>query len=154
MRRTPSFKRLAPASAQASRAAAGASRKAGTTCELLLRRALWRLGYRYRLNAIGLAGRPDIVFPRHRVAVFCDGDFWHGRDLVRRLNRLAAGHNAAYWTAKICANVERDARNTKALEKLGWTVLRFWEGDIVRAPLQVAARIVRTLGRLSRAKRD
>jgi DNA mismatch endonuclease Vsr len=62
-----------------------------------LRRELWRRGLRYRLHHPGLPGRPDIVFTRPRVVVFCDEDFWYGRDLSKRLAALAAGHNAAYW---------------------------------------------------------
>jgi DNA mismatch endonuclease (patch repair protein) len=75
LRATPSFGGLRPASVRASSAARGASRKANTRCELVLRRQCWRSGLRYRLHHIGLPGCPDLVFPRSRVAVFCDGDF-------------------------------------------------------------------------------
>ncbi len=71
---------------------------------------------------------------RARVAVFCDGDFWHGRHLEERLLRLAEGHNAGYWVAKIGGNVDRDQRNTLTLEALGWRVLRLWESEILRDP--------------------
>jgi DNA mismatch endonuclease Vsr len=101
----PRFEVLRPASARASAAARGASRKRDTRCEILLRRALWALGLRYRVDVGDLPGRPDIVFRRARVAVFCDGDYWHGRDLEARLKKLARGHNPAYWVAKIRANV-------------------------------------------------
>jgi len=76
-----------------------------------------------------------------RVAVFCDGDFWHGRDLRSRLTRLASGHNALYWVAKILANVERDRAKTLQLEAAGWRVLRLWETDILRQPDEAAARV-------------
>jgi DNA mismatch endonuclease, patch repair protein len=79
-----------------------------------------------------------MVFPGPRVVVFCDGDFWHGRDLDRRLARLSVGHNAPYWTAKVKANVARDHLQTERLTEGGWLVLRFWESDIHRAPDQVA----------------
>src|SRR5271166_5592080 len=105
-RTTPSFKGLHPASVKASAAARGASAKTNTRCELVLRRELWRRGLRYRLHPPGLPGRPDIVFTKQRVVVFCDGDFWHGRDLEKRLADLAAGHNATYWLAKVQRNVE------------------------------------------------
>lgn len=141
-RTTPSFEGLQPASEKASAAARGASAKANTRCELALRRELWRRGLRYRLHVPGLPGRPDIVFIKGRVVVFCDGDFWHGRDLERRLAKLAAGHNAAYWRAKVQRNVERDRRQTAAIEALGWTVLRFWETDILCRPGHVADQIV------------
>src|SRR5262245_18005673 len=104
-RSTPSFAGRIPASRNASRAAQGSSNKTNSKCELVLRRALWAAGLRYRKSMSGLAGCPDIVFPRQKVVVFCDGDFWHGRDLDARLSRLARGHNAPYWVDKIRTNV-------------------------------------------------
>lgn len=130
----PSFSGLAPASKRATTAARGASAKTNTRCELVLRRQLWRRGLRYRLHHYGLPGRPDIIFPKHRVVVFCDGDFWHGQDLEARLARLASGHNAPYWVAKIRSNVERDRAVTARLEATGWRVLRLWETDILGEP--------------------
>jgi DNA mismatch endonuclease (patch repair protein) len=141
-RTTPSFDGFHPASERASAAARGASTKTNTRCEQALRRELWRRGLRYRLHHPGLPGRPDIVFARQRVVVFCDGDFWHGRDLTRRLAALAAGHNATYWLAKVQGNVERDRRQTGALEASGWTVLRFWETDILCRTGYVADQII------------
>jgi DNA mismatch endonuclease (patch repair protein) len=149
-RRAPSFFGLEPASPRSTSAARGSSRKRGTRCEIEVRRALREIGVTYSLRNKGLPGSPDLVFPRERVVVFCDGDFWHGRDLEKRLNRLRAGHNASYWIAKITGNVQRDARNRRALEELGWTVLRFWEGDIARAPDRIANRIARELRRANR----
>lgn len=147
-RSTPSFKGLAPASERSAAAARAASVKADTRCEVLLRRALWKRGLRYRLHHRGLPGCPDIVFPSTRLAVFCDGDFWHGRDLDARLARLAAGHNAAYWVSKIRRNVERDHSQTRALESAGWTVLRYWESDILRDASDIAGRVASVLDRL------
>lgn len=132
MAKRPSFKGRASASLAASAAARGASKKADTKQELKLRKALWSLGLRYRKNAADLPGRPDIVFRGARVAVFCDGDFWHGRNWQERKRKLSAGHNAPYWLAKIERNIERDRERTAMLESAGWTVLRFWETDIVR----------------------
>src|SRR5262245_59222595 len=100
-RTAPSFLGLKPASARASSLARGASIKQNTRCEVVLRSTLWSLGFRYRVNVESLPGRPDIVFPGRRVVVFCDGDFWHGRQLRRRLRKLAKGHNARYWVAKV-----------------------------------------------------
>ena len=90
-----------------------------------------------------LPGRPDIAFLRARVVVFCDGDFWHGRNLKERLRKLSRGHNAPYWIAKISANVERDRRQTIGLEELGWLVLRFWESDIQEDPVLIGQDIER-----------
>jgi DNA mismatch endonuclease (patch repair protein) len=70
------------------------------------------------------------VFPRRRIVVFVDGDFWHGRNWHVRRHRISAGANAEYWTKKIEYNMERDRRQVHELEASGWTVVRIWEGDI------------------------
>jgi DNA mismatch endonuclease, patch repair protein len=85
------------------------------------------------------------VFSRARVAVFVDGDFWHGRNLADRLARLEAGHNAPYWVAKITTNVARDRRNEEALIAVGWLVLRFWETDVARDAAAIAADVERQI---------
>lgn len=138
-RQTPSYKELTPASGTASRAARGASRKRDTRPERLLRSALWARGLRYRVDVKGLPGRPDVVFARERLAVFCDGDFWHGRQLSLRLQKLSGGHNASYWIRKISTNVDRDRRHDAALEAAGWRVCRLWETDVVADPDGAAA---------------
>lgn len=137
----PRFIEGSAASPRASTAARGSSRKKDTRCEVLLRRELHRLGLRYRVDSAVLPGRPDIVFPRERVVVFCDGDFWHGRDLDARVAKLAAGHNAPYWVAKIRGNVERDRKHDALLAADGWDVLRFWEKDILRDAALIAEKV-------------
>lgn len=132
-RKTPSFAGLSPASPISSRIKAR-NRSRDTKAELCLRSALWKAGLRYRKNVQDLPGKPDLVFPRARVVVFCDGDFWHGRNWEVLRQRLAVRANADYWRAKIAANRERDERTTLRLEAEGWTVLRFWETDIARDP--------------------
>jgi DNA mismatch endonuclease (patch repair protein) len=146
---TPSYAGLQPASLRASVAARGASKKRNTRCELVLRRELWRRGFRYRLHVPGLAGRPDIVFARHRLVVFCDGDFWHGRNLERRLAKLANGHNASYWVAKVQRNAARDRENDRALRAQGWAVVRLWEGDVLQAPGRSVDRVAAKLAALT-----
>jgi DNA mismatch endonuclease, patch repair protein len=141
-RQTPSYKGRSPASAAASIAAKAASRKRDTKPELLLRRALWMRGFRYRVDVATLPGRPDIVLFKARLAVFCDGDFWHGRNLEERLGRLSKGHNASYWTEKIRTNFERDRRNDAALDAAGWRVLRFWESEVRTNPDAAAAAVI------------
>jgi DNA mismatch endonuclease (patch repair protein) len=142
MRKTASYVGLAPSSEKASRSARGASKKKGTTPELLLRQALTTLGLRYRLTPSGqLVGKPDVIFPRARVAVFVDGDFWHGRDLERRIRRLACGHNAPYWVEKIKGNVARDRRVDEQLAQAGWVVQRFWEADIRKNAADAASQV-------------
>jgi len=134
----PSYSGLHPASAKASGAARGSSKKADTRSEVALRRALWAMGCRYRKNAAGLPGRPDIAFLGARLAVFCDGDFWHGREWDARRQKLDRGNNSAYWLAKIRRNIQRDWENTRQLLDMGWTVLRFWESEIRSDPEKVA----------------
>lgn len=127
--RTPSFIGLKPSSEAASRAKR-ANRKKDTAHEILLRREIWRLGLRFRKHVSGLPGNPDLIFRRARVAVFCDGDFWHGRYWVELKPQLARRHNAAYWSAKIARNRDRDRETTALLEGQGWLVIRLWETDI------------------------
>jgi len=141
----PSFKDLVPASAKASVAARGSSKKTDTRCELALRRALWAAGCRYRKNAAELPGRPDVVFRGAKIAVFCDGDIWHGRDWEARRKKLGRGSNPGYWLAKIQRNIERDRQNTQRLREMGWTVMRFWESEIRSDPATVTQAILHVL---------
>lgn len=144
-RTAPSYKGFHPASERARRAARGASRKTDTKPEVILRNALFQAGCRYRKNVASLPGRPDIVFSKAKVAVFCDGDFWHGKSWSARKAKLARGTNAPYWLAKIERNMERDLRNQQKLEDRGWRVLRFWESEIAAAPDDVASEILSAL---------
>ena len=130
MASTPRYHTLKPSSAWASAAARGSSRKADTKPELLLRRALWREGFRYRKNRIDLPGAPDIVFPGARLIVFVDGDFWHGKNWKTRKAKLAQGHNANYWIRKIERNAARDRELSRELRASGWVVLRVWESEV------------------------
>lgn len=136
-----SYKGRRPASVHATAAGRGSSKKVDTKCELILRKALWAAGYRYRKNAAELPGRPDILFSRARVAIFCDGDFWHGRDWESRRQKLQTGSNPDYWLAKIQRNMERDRETTSRLESMGWIVLRFWESEIRSASSEIVRKI-------------
>jgi DNA mismatch endonuclease (patch repair protein) len=128
-------------------AARGSSKKTDTRCEVMMRRALWAAGCRYRKNVKELPGRPDMVFPRARIAVFCDGDFWHGRDWESRQRKLSQGTNSEYWLAKIQRNMERDRQNDRQLQEMGWTVLRFWESQIRSDMARVARTVLGVLRR-------
>lgn len=97
-----------------------------TGIEVRLRKALWHKGIRYRKNFKVFDCHPDIVITKYKIAVFCDGNFWHGKELQKRPIK----HNSSYWNEKIRRNVERDLENTIALRDNGWIVLRFWEDDI------------------------
>jgi DNA mismatch endonuclease (patch repair protein) len=144
-RTTPSFKGLHPSSLSARRAARGSSKQTDTKCEVVLGQMLRAIGLRFGRGVLGLPGRPDFVFPRQRLVVFCDGDFWHGRDLDSRLARLARGHNASYWIEKIRTNVRRDRATSDRLAAEGWRVVRLWETDILRDPEAAAAVVVARL---------
>lgn len=97
-----------------------------TGIEVRLRKALWHKGIRYRKNFKVFDCHPDIVITKYKIAVFCDGNFWHGKELQKRPIK----HNSSYWNEKIRRNVERDLENTIELRDNGWIVLRFWEDDI------------------------
>lgn len=116
--------------------------------ELTIRRALWRRGLRYRLHAKALPGKPDIAFPASKVAVFVDGDFWHGNQWkLRGFPSLGAQFenvsNRDYWVAKVTRNVRRDAEVDRRLRELGWRVVRVWESDLRRDLEACVRRVVR-----------
>ena len=103
-----------------------------TSIELTLRRALWNRGYRYRKNCKDLPGRPDIALTKYKIAIFCDGEFFHGRDWEVLKPRLEKGKNPDYWIPKIERNMERDREKDKELLFKGWTVIHFWGKDILK----------------------
>ena len=96
--------------------------------ELIVRRLLTRLGARYRLHRADLPGRPDIVLPGRRLAIFVHGCFWHGHDCARGARVPQARRD--YWTAKVSGNRARDARNAEALAAAGWRVETVWECEL------------------------
>lgn len=100
-------------------------RSVNTGPERALRSGLHRDGYRFFKHVRSLPGKPDIVFPRLKVAVFVDGDFWHGYRFARWQHKLAP-----YWHQKIAGNRARDRRNFARLRRSGWVVLRIWEHEI------------------------
>ena len=101
-----------------------------TSIEVALRKALWHKGYRYRKNYSQLPGSPDIVLTKYKIAIFCDGEFFHGKDWEVLKPRLQKGKNGEFWISKISRNKERDDEINKKLLFMGWTVLRFWGTDI------------------------
>lgn len=108
-------------------------RSKDTKAEVLLRKALWKKGYRYRKNWKRLPGCPDIVLTKQKICVFVDGEYFHGKDWdAGRKEKAEAGSNAAYWVPKIERNMERDKSADAELNGLGWTVLRFWSRDVVK----------------------
>jgi len=99
-----------------------------TTPEMIVRRALTRLGARYRLHRKDLPGSPDVVMPGRRLALFVHGCFWHGHDCPR--GGRVPKQNRDYWTAKVARNRARDAANAAALAAGGWTVETLWECEL------------------------
>ncbi len=112
-----------------------------TDIEMTLRKALWREGLRYRV-VNKLPGHPDIIFPEKRIAIFCDGCFWHGCPKCQEI----PVHNREFWTKKITANEKRDRRVNEELTALGWTVLRYWGCEIRRELERVVNDVMRHVG--------
>lgn len=107
-------------------------RSKNTKIEEVFRKALWNKGYRYRKNCEFLPGKPDIVLTKYKIAIFCDGEFFHGKEWEKLKLRLEKGSNSEYWIKKISRNIERDDQINKELMFMGWTVLRFWGDDIIK----------------------
>ena len=106
---------------------------ASTKPELKLRQALWRLGFRYRVNDKKLPGKPDIVLPRYRTVIFVHGCFWHGHKDCKFYT--VPKTNTEFWTAKITRNKERDQEVWRQLEAKGWSVIIVWECQLKKAAL-------------------
>ena len=101
-----------------------------TSIEVKLRKALWNKGYRYRKNYGSLPGKPDIALTKYKIAIFCDSEFFHGKDWEVLKPRLEKSNNSQYWISKISRNREHDDEINKRLLFEGWTVIRFWGKDI------------------------
>lgn len=117
-------------------------RSTDTKPELALRKALFANGLRgWRCHAKGIAGKPDIAFTRHKLAVFIDGRFWHGHP-----DFFTPGKSGAYWDAKIARTRERDRQANAALSAAGWTVLRFWDFEVEQDLDACVGRVLVALG--------
>lgn len=102
----------------------------GGKAEVLLEKALWHRGIRYYKNYKKLPGSPDIAINKYKVAVFIDGEFWHGKDWGIKKQRLK--RNRKYWIQKIEENMRRDTLVDQALHELGWTTVHLWEKDVLK----------------------
>lgn len=109
-----------------------ANKGAGTKLELLFGKLLWNAGVRYRKNDKSVFGKPDFVIRKMKIAIFCDGEFWHGRDWKKRKSDHKS--NCEFWHSKIERNMERDLEVNSKLEIAGWKVFRFWETEIIKEP--------------------
>lgn len=103
-----------------------------TKIELILRKALWTNGIRYRKNYSQLPGKPNIAITKYKIAIFCDGEFFHGYDWTNQKKRLRNSNNSEYWIKKISRNISRDNYIDKQLFALGWTVVHFWGKYILK----------------------
>jgi len=114
-------------------------RSKNTKPELILRKSLYKLGMRYRVNAKDIIGKPDIYVRKYKLAIFVDSDFWHGRLYLQ--GKRIPKTNQDYWIPKLEKNIQRDKYVTKALKLDGWHVLRYWESDIIKNVNSIAKEI-------------
>lgn len=98
--------------------------------EMVLRKALWNKGIRYRKNYKKLLGKPDIAITKYKIAIFCDSEFWHGYNWDEKKNEIKS--NQEFWYRKIENNIKRDRYVTETLQQQGWIVLRFWGKEILK----------------------
>ena len=101
-----------------------------TEIERILRKALWDRGIRYLKNYADVTGKPDIAITKYKIAVFCDSEFFHGKDWEQQKQRIAKGEHGDFWVQKISRNIERDNDVDRKLSAEGWKVIRFWGKDI------------------------
>lgn len=104
-----------------------AIKSTATKVEIILGKALWNLGYRYRKNNKTVFGKPDFTFKKLKIAIFIDSEFFHGKDWESRKKPQT---NAEFWIKKIERNMQRDIEVTAYLESQNWKVLRFWSKEI------------------------
>jgi DNA mismatch endonuclease (patch repair protein) len=111
--------------------------------EILLRKELWKRGLRYRKNVAKIFGKPDIVFSKEKIAIFCDSEFWHGYKWNEKKHEIKTRRE--FWIPKIERTIERDKEVTKFLRRNGWIVIRFWGKDIIKNSTKCADTVEKTL---------
>lgn len=119
-------------------------RSKNTKPEVALRKVIWHLGFRYRCHDPTLPGKPDLAFRGLKIAVFVDGDFWHGHDWEAKKQRLKT--NANFWIPKIERNIQRDQEVNAALADRGWQVVRIWEHELKKEFGSTVYRLAKLLG--------
>lgn len=121
----------------------------GSKIEVMLAKELWKRGYRYRKNNKKVFGTPDLTFKKHKIAVFVDSEFWHGKNWeIRKYDHKT---NKEFWYSKIQRNIKRDVQVNDFLSKNGWTVIRFWGKEIERNLLSCVQKIE---DKINEAKRN
>lgn len=123
-------------------------RSKNTKPELLLRRKLWGKRIRFSRKESKLVEKPDIVLNKYKIAIFIDGEFWHGYKWDKKKKKIKS--NRRYWIPKIERNILRDKNNNKALRKNGWKVIRFWECQINKDVEKCITQIKKLMGKNSR----
>jgi len=118
-------------------------RSTNTKPEIALRKALWKLGIRYRLNVSKLPGKPDIVIGKFKIAIFVDGEFWHGYQWEEKKQKIKS--NREYWIPKIERNIQRDKQNNRTLKSDGYKVIRFWENQIKKDVKKCVSKVLKAL---------
>jgi DNA mismatch endonuclease (patch repair protein) len=119
-----------------------AIKSTGTKAEITLSKALWQIGHRYRKNNKKIFGKPDLTFTKYKLAIFVDGEFWHGKDFETKKKPI---NNAEFWEKKIERNMARDQAVNRHLTSQGWIVLRFWSTQIKKDLEAVIATIEQTI---------
>jgi DNA mismatch endonuclease (patch repair protein) len=128
-------------------------RSKDTKPEIALRRELWKRGLRYRKNMSSLPGKPDIVLTKYKIAIFCDGEYFHGKDWDNgEREHVMRGEHADFWVRKIENNIKRDREVNRKLQEAGWKVLRFWGKDILKNVSDCAEIVADTIAKLHQVK--
>ncbi|MDY0090951.1 MAG: very short patch repair endonuclease [Flavobacteriaceae bacterium] len=122
----------------------------GSKIETLLGKEMWKRGLRYRKNNKFVFGKPDFTFKKYKVAVFCDSEFWHGKDW--EIKKHEHKSNIEFWHKKIQRNIERDKEVNEQLTKEGWKILRFWGKDIEKNLLLCAFKIEEVINAKKQSK--
>lgn len=126
-----------------------ANKGKGTKLEILFGKLLWYAGIRYRKNDKAVFGKPDFVIRNMKIAIFCDGEFWHGRNWdIRKKDHK---RNCEFWYSKIQRNIERDKEVNSQLQVQGWKVFRFWETEITKQPHECLNKILNYMNAKSKA---
>jgi DNA mismatch endonuclease, patch repair protein len=150
-------RRLGPSDREVTSRMMAAVRNKDSKAELALRRALHARGLRYRLHAPDVFGHPDLVIRSRRLAVFVDGDMWHGNEQRRRrLSSMAdlLPTRTEWWVAKIERNIARDQEVNTRLKAEGWTVVRLWESEVLQDPQKASQRVLEALAQSASVQLD
>lgn len=123
-------------------------RSKDTSIEVMLRKALWKHGIRYRKNYRKLPGRPDIVITKYKIAIFCDSEFWHGFEWEKKKPKIETNHE--YWVQKIENNMRRDLEQNNLLSEQGWIVLRFWGKEIEKKMENCVMQVLEAISKAGR----